>query len=376
ITLLKDHTAIDLITTHHNSKNPLLKYQQNLCLGAYALNNRTGEVATLLADATVIATGGIGKLYRYTTNPDCATGDGVCMAYRAGAEVIHMEYVQFHPTLFYTEEGGSFLISEAVRGEGGKLLTHTGEQFMKKYSPRWQDLATRDEVSRSIYMEMARAGKNHVYLDIARYYSGKEAIRERFPGIYQECLRHKIDIEKEAIPVVPAAHYFCGGILINDRGQTTLKGLYAVGEASCSGIHGANRLASVSLLEALVYGKQAGNNAAQEAGKREFFNDMADWMYPRVITPTTNDPLLVRQDWITLRTTMWNYVGIIRTETRLVRAVSDLRNLYSRITDYYRNTAPDRSKIELRNGITVANIIAQSARSNQKTTGCHYIQEE
>jgi len=376
ITLLNDYTAIDLITSHHNTKNPLLKYKKNLCLGAYALHNKTGEIRTFLADATILATGGIGKLYQYTTNPQTATGDGISMAYRAGAEVINMEYVQFHPTLFYTEEGGNFLISESVRGEGGRLLNINKEEFMGRYSPEWKDLAPRDEVSRAIYHEMTRTGSKHVYLDIAHFNEKNINIKERFPGIYEECLQHKIDIVHEPIPVVPAAHYFCGGILIGDSGETTLSGLYAVGEAACSGVHGANRLASVSLLESLVYGIRAGEKTCEPQARKEYFADIADWVYPKAVYSPNNDPLLMLQDWNNLRSTMWNYVGIIRTETRLTRAVSDLRNLYSRISDYYRNTLLTRAKVELRNGITVATVIAQFARRNKKTIGCHFIEED
>jgi L-aspartate oxidase len=375
ITLLCDHTALDLITTHHNSKNPLMKYKKNLCLGAYALNNATREVHTLLADATIIATGGIGRLYQHTTNPECATGDGISMAYRAGAEVINMEYVQFHPTKLYTEEGTSFLISEAVRGEGGRLINKQGEEFMERYSPEWKDLAPRDEVTRAIYNEMARTESNHVYLDIAHNNSKGINIRERFPSIYEECKRHKINIETEPIPVVPGEHYFCGGILIDGFGMTTLPGLFAVGEASCSGVHGANRLASVSLLEGVVFGRRAGKAAMKPRADRIYFSDIADWEYPTSIKTRNNDPFLTLQDWNNLKTTMWNYVGIIRTETRLTRAVSDLRNLYSRITDYYRDTDLTRAKVELRNGIIVAQCIAQFARRNRKTIGSHYIKE-
>ncbi len=375
ITLLNEYTAIDLITTHHNSKNPLLKYRKNLCLGAYALNNRTGEVYTLLADSTVIATGGIGKLYLYTSNPECATGDGISMAYRAGAEVTNMEYVQFHPTIFYTEEGLSFLISETVRGEGGVLINKYGKAFMEDYSTEWKDLAPRDEVTRAIYNEMAKTESSHVYLDIANHNTKGIDIHARFPSIYKECMKHKIDIETEPIPVVPAEHYFCGGILIDTWGKTTLEGLYAVGEASCSGMHGSNRLASVSLLEGLVFGRRAGLSSVKSEINGMYFNDIADWIYPKNITTTDDDHLLTLQDWNNLKTTMWNYVGIIRTETRLIRAVSDLRNLYSRITDYYRNTNLTKAKIELRNGIIVANIIAQFAGRNKRTIGCHYIKD-
>jgi L-aspartate oxidase len=247
---------------------------------------------------------------------------------------------------------------------------------MKRYSPEWGDLAPRDEVTRAIYSEMARTESTHVYLDIANYYKGSGRIRDRFPGIYEECKKHKIDIEKEPIPVVPAEHYFCGGILTGNWGQTTLPGLYAVGECACTGVHGANRLASVSLLEGLVYGWRAGKRASLSPERKEYFKDIVDWIYPKTLKSTNNDPLLTLQDWNNLRSTMWNYVGIIRTETRLVRAVSDLRNLYSRISDYYRYTTLTKSKIELRNGITVANVIAQFARRNTRRIGCHYIEEE
>ncbi|MFW6180732.1 MAG: L-aspartate oxidase [Spirochaetota bacterium] len=369
-------TAIDLITTHHNTTNHLLHYRPNRCLGCHALDNRTGQVHTLLADATVLATGGIGRLYQYTTNPPSATADGISMAYRAGAEVINMEYVQFHPTVFYTEGGEGFLISESVRGEGGRLINRDGEPFMERYSPQWKDLAPRDEVARAIYTEMARTGSSHVLLDVAGSYRGEVPLRERFPGIYRECLKHKVDLETEPIPVVPAEHYFCGGVLVGERGRTTLPGLWVVGEASCSGVHGANRLASVSLLESLVYGVRAGAAAAEEPGHADLFDDMEDWIYPsRAQESSQHDPLLVLQDWNVLRSTMWSYVGIIRTQARLQRAVSDLRNLHTRVSDYYRDTPPTRERVELRNGITVATMIAESARRNRRTTGCHYLED-
>jgi L-aspartate oxidase len=287
-----------------------------------------------------------------------------------------MEYVQFHPTMFYTEKGSGFLISESVRGEGGRLLNSDMQEFMQNYCPEWGDLAPRDEVSRAIYIEMARTESSHVYLDIASYHRPGINIRERFPGIYEECLKNKIDIEKEPIPVVPAAHYFCGGILIDEWGETTLPGLFAVGEASCAGTHGANRLASVSLLEGLVYGYQAGIRSADSESRDEYFDDVADWVPPNRIEETNNDPLLILQDWNNLRSTMWNYVGIIRTERRMERAVSDLRNLRVRISDYYRNTTVSKAKVELRNGITVATAIAEFARRNNRQLGSHYVREE
>jgi L-aspartate oxidase len=376
VTLLAEHTAIDLITRHHNSTNPLARYGRNVCLGAYVLDNRSGEVLPFLADATILATGGVGRLYRYTTNPDCATGDGICMAYRAGAAVTNMEYVQFHPTMLYTEDESGFLISESVRGEGGRLLNIHGKPFMSDYSPEWGDLAPRDEVSRAIYNEMGRTESSHVYLDIAHFNSRGIDIAGRFPGIYEKCLAHKIDISKEPIPVVPAAHYFCGGVLIGEHAESTLPGLYAVGETACSGAHGANRLASVSLLEGLVYGRRAGLMAAQSEPRGELFRDIEDWLPPKRIEERNNDPLLILQDWNNLRTTMWSYVGIIRTSERLVRAVSDLRNLRTRISDYYRNTIISKAKVELRNGITVANVIAEFARRNSRKIGCHYVNEE
>jgi L-aspartate oxidase len=378
VTLLAGHTAVDLITTHHNTSNHLLNYRENRCLGCYALENGTGLVHTVLANATILAAGGIGRLYQFTSNPECATADGISMAYRAGAEVINMEYVQFHPTVFYTESGSGFLVSESVRGEGGVLLNQDGEAFMARYAPEWKDLAPRDEVARAIYTEMARTGSSHMLLDLAHNYKGEKPIRDRFPGIYSECLAHKVDIEQEPIPVVPAEHYFCGGVLVSDQGRTTLPGLWAVGETACSGVHGANRLASVSLLEGLVYGMRAGSDASGAESRHGLFDDMEDWVYPARPGPhgPGRDPILVSQDWNVLRSTMWSYVGIIRTETRLQRAVSDLRNLRTRVSDYYRDTPPTRERVELRNGITVATLIAEFARRNRRTTGSHFIEED
>jgi L-aspartate oxidase len=223
---------------------------------------------------------------------------------------------------------------------------------------------------------MARTESSHVYLDIAHFNKKGIDLKDRFPGIYEECAKHKIDMSRESIPVVPAAHYFCGGVLIDEWGETTLNGLYTVGEAACSGIHGANRLASVSLLEGLTYGNRAGSRASKSESRSEHFGDIADWVPPKIIEERNNDPLLILQDWNNLRSTMWNYVGIIRTARRLVRAVSDLRNLRTRISDYYRHTTVSKTKVELRNGITVANVIAEFARRNDRQIGSHYVRAE
>jgi L-aspartate oxidase len=373
VTLLPGHTAIDLLTVPHHSKNPIAYYREPRTIGAYVLDNRTGEVSRVLAPFTVLATGGCGAVFLHTSNPAGADGSGYAMALRAGARIGNMEYIQFHPTVFRRENGDGFLISEAVRGEGARLKTRDGKTFMEKYSPK-RDLAPRDEVARAIYEEMIVTNTNYVLLDLASY-AKAAAIRERFPTIAKTCLEDGVDITRVPIPVVPAAHYSCGGVLADGWGRTSLAGLYAVGEVSCTGVHGANRLASTSLLEGLVWGTRAARDiAARFDGSRPYkASEIHRWYHPK--KEDAVDPALVNQDWLTIRSTMWNYAGIIRTRKRLERAKSDLEYLSHRIEKFYREARLDPALIGLRHGILVALMITRAALANPTSRGAHFIKK-
>jgi L-aspartate oxidase len=370
IRILTGYTAIDLLTIPHHSTSPLALYHEPSCIGAYVLNNRTEEVERIFSPYTILATGGLGTIYLHTTNPRCATGDGFAMAFRAGARLINMEYVQFHPTTLFHKDADGFLISEALRGEGARLRTKDGNFFMEKYSPLG-DLAPRDEVCRAIYEEMLKRGDSYVYLDIASY--AKIDVKRRFPAIYDKCLSLGIDISKEAIPVVPAAHYSCGGIHVDLWGRTSLKNLYAAGEVSATGLHGANRLASTSLLEGLVWGIRSARHIAEHFEGKESYeeSDIPAWVYPD--REEDADPALIRQDWLNIKSTMWNYVGIIRTVKRLDRATADLQYLTNRIDDFYRKTHLSPMILSLRNGMGTACLVARGAFLNRKSRGTHYI---
>jgi L-aspartate oxidase len=369
LTLLADHTAVDLLTIPHHAKNPVAYYRSPRCLGAYVLDNATKKVRIVFAPVTVLATGGCGAVYYYTTNPRESTGDGYAMALRAGARIVNMEYIQFHPTSLYHRDSDGFLISETVRGEGARLKTRDGRTFMERYSPK-ADLAPRDEVTRAIYEEMISTNSSYVLLDLASY--AKSDVKKRFPNIYKTCLGYGIDIAREPIPVVPAAHYCCGGVLVDEWGQTTLPGLYAVGEVSCTGVHGANRLASTSLLEGLVWGTRAGRKLAEtfEPGMPFKRSEIHPWYYPR--KEEEIDPALIQQDWLSIRTTLWNYAGIIRTRKRLERAKADLEYLLHRIEKFYREAQMDAKLVGLRNGILVALMITRAALSNPVSRGAHF----
>ena len=372
ICILQGRTAIDLITTHHHPSRMEYRYQlQNQCLGAYVLNEETGEVEICLADWTILATGGVGQVYLHTTNRTSANGSGIAMAYRAEVRLENMEYVQFHPTALFHRHSNRFLISEAVRGEGGRLMNSRGEYFMEHYDPR-KDLAPRDIVSRAIMHEMLRTGDECVYLDVS---SIPLDLQERFPTIYQQCLSLGIDIMKEAIPVVPVAHYFCGGILTDIYGRTTLERLYAVGECACTGVHGANRLASTSLLEALLWGQSAGQDIVDRDTKKHRLGKRLRESIPEWTSPGSehnDDPALIALDWYTIRTTMWNYVGIARTRSRLQRAFEDLRSLSRRLHDFYKETPLTKPIVDLFHGCQTAYIITQAALRNPNSLGCHY----
>jgi L-aspartate oxidase len=371
LTLLPRHSSVDLITTPHHSLDPLTIYQGVECLGAYVLDRASAKVKRFFASATVLATGGLGQLYLHTTNPRVARGDGLAMAHRAGAVIINAEYVQFHPTAFYHRDADRFLISESLRGEGAILRTRAGRDFMPDYHPDGS-LAARDVVARAIHEEMLKNGDEYVLLDLSRL---KVDPRVRFPTIYQTCLRYGVDITRDPIPVVPAAHYFCGGVQVDTWGRTSIRRLYAVGEVSCTGVHGANRLASTSLLEALFWGRRAAEDAARRHPPAGGFDtgrirEIASW-HDEGLTEAI-DPLLIIQDWMMIKSTMWNYAGIVRTTKRLARAEADLSYLAHRIEQFYRETRLADSLIGLRNGLAAALVVAEAASRNPVSRGCHY----
>jgi L-aspartate oxidase len=371
VTLLTSHTAVDLLTIPHHSRNPKSFYHEPECIGAYVLDNRTKRVEKIFSNYTILATGGCGTVYLYTSNPKGAIGDGYAMAYKAGARIVNMEYIQFHPTSLFHRDADGFLISETVRGEGARLKTKEGLTFMENYNQK-KELAPRDEVTRAIYEEMTNSNSSYVYLDLVSY--AKFDIKKRFPNIYKTCLKYGIDITKEAIPVVPAAHYCCGGILVDEWGKSSLNGLYAVGEVSCAGIHGANRLASTSLLEGLVWGKRASQHIASHFDPAmPDPSDIHDWYYPEKDEEV--DPALINQDWISIKSTMWNYAGIIRTSKRLERAKADLDYLRHRIEKFYKEVKMDEKIVGLKHGIQVALLITYAALGNPHSIGAHYIKD-
>ncbi len=370
IQIMTQYTAIDLLTPAHHSLNRLAIYEPLSCVGAYVYDHNSGEVRTILAKATILASGGLGQIFLHTTNPEGATGDGLAMAYRAGARIINAEYVQFHPTTFYDQGSARFLISEALRGEGGILLNINGERFMQHYEPEWQELAPRDVVARSIHREMLRTGADHVYLDVASTMSA-ETIRDRFPNIYESCMQYGVDPTREPIPVVPAAHYFCGGVWVDSWGRTSLQRLYAVGEVTCTGVHGANRLGSSSLLEGLVWGTRAARDIRWQINGMDAPNPALIPAWESTGTDLA-DPALVRHDMQTIKHSMWYYVGLVRSRRRLERALRDLNNLSQDIDAFYRTTRVEPQIISLRNAVLAALIVARAAWENRESHGCHY----
>ena len=373
VTLLTGRTAVDLLTVPHHSKNPVAYYREPRAIGAYVLDNAAGEVGRVFAPFTVLATGGCGAVFLHTCNPPGADGSGYAMALRAGARIGNMEYIQFHPTVFMRGSGDGFLISEAVRGEGARLKTRDGKTFMEKYSKQ-RELAPRDEVTRAIYEEMIVTNSDSVLLDLASY-AKPAVIRKRFPTITKTCLEDGIDITRQPIPVVPAAHYCCGGVLADGWGRTSLAGLYAVGEVACTGVHGANRLASTSLLEGLVWGHRAARDIAGRLDESQPFRvaEIHRWYAPKKEEPV--DPALVNQDWLTIRSTMWNYAGVIRTPKRLERAKSDLEYLSHRIEKFYQAARLEPGLVGLRHGILVALMITRAALANPVSRGAHFIKK-
>ncbi len=374
ITILPNTTAIDLITVPHHSRDPLDNYKPVACHGAYVFDQQVCTVHRFMATATVLATGGLGRIYRNTTNPPGARGDGLAMAHRAGARIVNAEYVQFHPTALASPGFEGFLISEAVRGEGAVLLSPDGRAFMADYSPQWKDLAPRDVVARAIHHQMELHGYSHVLLDLSSHMAAEE-IRARFPNIYATCLRAGIDITREPIPVFPAAHYFCGGVLVDEWGRSSIENLYAVGETSCTGLHGANRLASTSLLEGVVWGARAAADidARLKGGCLTHLSERSEippWDESGLVAEA--DSALIQGDMQTIQNIMWHYVGLARNAERLARAIRELRHLWNEIETFYRTTKLSDGLIGLRNAVEVALIIAQAALHNRQSRGCHF----
>ena len=368
ITLLERHYAVDLLTQHHLGEFVTRHTRGVTCFGAYVLDLTTNAIETVLAKFTVVAAGGCGNVYSTTTNPVVATGDGIAMCHRAKAITENMEYIQFHPTSLYNPgERPSFLITEAMRGFGAILRLQNGEEFMNKYHPM-KSLAPRDVVARSIYREMQLHGQEFVYLDVT--HKPADAIRSHFPNIYEKCLSIGIDITKDWIPVTPAAHYCCGGVKVDLNGETSIKRLYALGETSCTGLHGANRLASNSLIEAVVYADQAARHAVAQLDRVTIQEGIPDWNFEG--TATAEEMLLVIQSKRELQQIMSNYVGIIRSNLYLKRAMRRLETLWHETEELYGKTTPNRELCELRNMITVAYLIIKQGRELKESVGCHY----
>jgi L-aspartate oxidase len=371
ISIFENHIAIDLIVECQLLKRGLLTTQrQERCWGAYVLDIEGNRILTFLARDTLLCTGGAGKVYVYTSNPDVATGDGVAMAYRAGAEVANMEFVQFHPTCLYHPHAKNFLISEAVRGEGGRLIDKRGQDFMSKYHPL-KDLACRDVVARAIDTEIKQSGDDCVYVDIS--HRDADFLRQRFPNIYEKCFSLGMDITKEPIPVVPAAHYMCGGVCTDKHGRTSIQHLYALGESACTGLHGANRLASNSLLEALVFAHTAADQINSEPlspGEKISFPEVP----PLEMPPNANDSemVLIAYSWDIIRRLMWNYVGIVRKDSRLNLAQNHLAQIQREINEHYPNISLNSDLVELRNLATVAELIVTCALKRRESRGLHF----
>ncbi|MEK6580373.1 MAG: L-aspartate oxidase, partial [Bdellovibrionota bacterium] len=371
IRLIQDTVAVDLIT-----EGKIFKRWRRLgrCLGAYLLDTKTGKVETVGAEITVIATGGAGKVYLYTSNPDTATGDGIAMAYRAGAHIANMEFMQFHPTCLFHPTARTFLISEAIRGEGAILRSLSGDDFMGRYH-EMGSLAPRDVVARAIDMEIKKSGDKNVFLDCSNI--NGDVLKKKFPNIFETCKFYGIDITSEMIPVVPAAHYTCGGVLTDENAQTTISGLYAVGEAACTGLHGANRLASNSLLEGVVFAHRAAEHGANliESGSlaRESAplpGGLPEWDIGHAVEP--EEKIDIAANWLEIRSLMWNYVGIVRSNRRLERARRRIELLKAEVNAYYWDFLLSKDLVELRNLLTVADLIVQCASLRKESRGLHY----
>ncbi len=362
--------AIDLLTLSHNTGDPVDRYQPLTCFGAYVLDGASGKPVAIVARKTVLATGGLGQIFQHSTNRQGSVGHGMAMAYRVGARLIDLEYVQFHPTVFYAANAPHFLITEALRGEGAVLINGRGEKFADKFHPLGS-LAPRDIVSRAIHQQMVTSGDNCVYLDLAAL--KPDYIRDRFPFIYQRCTENGIDITREPIPVVPAAHYSCGGVHTDLNGRTNVRHLNAIGETACTGLHGANRLASTSLLECLTSAKFTAIADIDDIKNLQFrLPEPRLWESPLRVA----DPSLIQQDLSLVRQTMWNYAGIVRSNRRLKRARRILLELREEVQSFYRDCHLSRELIELRNAVQTALLVVHAATLNPVSKGCHFVVED
>lgn len=366
IEIFTDATCVDLITLSHHSLNLLHIYEPSTCVGAYVFFQKEDKVHPVLAKQIILATGGLGRIYLHTSNPGTSRGEGYAMAYRAGARIMNMEYVQFHPTTLFSTNDDRFLITEAMRGEGAVLRNKSGEDFIKRYH-KMGSLAPRDVVSRSIIQEMNDTGSQYVYLDIT--HRNSDWIKKRFPTIYEKCLDVKVDITVEGIPVVPSAHFECGGVATDDLANTTIMRLKAVGEVACTGLHGANRLASSSLLECLVFGTIAGRDCFEKIKRDKIIMpSVAKWKPEE--EPVDSD--LLYQDWLTIKHTMWNYVGIVRNRKKLERAFGILWRLKREIEPFYAHSKLNDDLIGLRNAAATSLLVLHAAILNKVSRGCHY----